>query len=600
MKIHQVRIRNFRNFKNLDVMLGEHAVIVGENKVGKTNFLFALRLILDPSLPDSARQLQDTDFWDGLQRPLTANDVISISVDLIDFEDSEDAKAVLCGHIVSPVPMLARLTYLFRMLPPRDGNPDGVPNYEFLIYGGDRTDNHFRSDARRWIPLDVLPALRDAEGDLATVRRSPLQPLLTRAASKIDRQELQKIADEVGALTQAVVTNNEISDLANQIGSRLCHMIGHSHAVDTTLGFVPTNPDRLLRAIRLLIDGGRRGIGDASLGTANLIFIALKSLELQQLVAQGSRTHTFLGIEEPEAHLHPHLQRLAYRDFLRQRSHYPENEKAAETENQTILLTTHSPHIVSVAPLRSIVLLRYLPGQQCTEAVSTAQVRFTDREIDDLERYIDVTRGEILFARGVILVEGEAEEFLIPTISKLLGYNLDELGITVCSVAGINFTPYVKLLGDDGLRLPFAILTDFDLKEDGTSLGMARVHKLLKEMLPEEEVQEVNEGERLGRAEELGIFLNSSTLEIDLFMCGCHQSMCETIKELTEIGAARARADAWRNDPDSLDKSKFLNDIKDIGKGRFAQCLASHIERDGCPCPDYIRKAILYVVEKCS
>lgn len=71
MHISCMRIENFRNFHIVDVPLGENAVIVGENKIGKSNLLYALRLVLDPSLPDSARQLKDEDFWDGLPRPLT-------------------------------------------------------------------------------------------------------------------------------------------------------------------------------------------------------------------------------------------------------------------------------------------------------------------------------------------------------------------------------------------------------------------------------------------------------------------------------------------------------------------------------------------------
>jgi putative ATP-dependent endonuclease of OLD family len=71
MRISRIQIENFRNFHHLDVSLGDPCVIVGENKIGKSNFLFALRLLLDPSLPDSARQLRDEDFWDGLPRPLT-------------------------------------------------------------------------------------------------------------------------------------------------------------------------------------------------------------------------------------------------------------------------------------------------------------------------------------------------------------------------------------------------------------------------------------------------------------------------------------------------------------------------------------------------
>jgi putative ATP-dependent endonuclease of OLD family len=81
MWLSRITIKNFRNFKLLDVKLGEHAVVLGENKVGKTNLLFALRLILDPSLADSARRLRLDDFWDGLPRPLTAEDIIEILVE---------------------------------------------------------------------------------------------------------------------------------------------------------------------------------------------------------------------------------------------------------------------------------------------------------------------------------------------------------------------------------------------------------------------------------------------------------------------------------------------------------------------------------------
>ena len=70
MRVSRIQIRNFRNFHQLDLRLSGHAVIVGENKIGKSNLIHALRLILDPSSPDSARQLRDEDFWDGLPRPL--------------------------------------------------------------------------------------------------------------------------------------------------------------------------------------------------------------------------------------------------------------------------------------------------------------------------------------------------------------------------------------------------------------------------------------------------------------------------------------------------------------------------------------------------
>ncbi|HGM5802251.1 TPA: AAA family ATPase, partial [Pseudomonas aeruginosa] len=70
MQLKRIHISNFRNYKCLDLPLSGNLVVVGENRVGKSNLLYALRLIFDPSLPDSARQLGQGDFWDGLGEPL--------------------------------------------------------------------------------------------------------------------------------------------------------------------------------------------------------------------------------------------------------------------------------------------------------------------------------------------------------------------------------------------------------------------------------------------------------------------------------------------------------------------------------------------------
>src|SRR5262245_19068592 len=114
MRISRIHIEGFRNFKILDLRLGEHVVIVGENKIGKSNLIHALRLVLDPTLPDSARQLREEDFWDGLRRPLTKDDRILISVDLADFDGNEDQLAIYGDHLVQPDPMVARLIYVFQ------------------------------------------------------------------------------------------------------------------------------------------------------------------------------------------------------------------------------------------------------------------------------------------------------------------------------------------------------------------------------------------------------------------------------------------------------------------------------------------------------
>src|SRR4051794_27067236 len=112
--ISRVEIENFRNLHGVKADLPSTVVIVGENRGGKSNLLHALRLVLDPSLPDFARSLRAEDFWDGLAGPFNG-DTISIKVEIQGFDGDEDAEAVLADSIVSESPMIARLTYLFRL-----------------------------------------------------------------------------------------------------------------------------------------------------------------------------------------------------------------------------------------------------------------------------------------------------------------------------------------------------------------------------------------------------------------------------------------------------------------------------------------------------
>jgi putative ATP-dependent endonuclease of the OLD family len=610
MRISRIQISNFRNFHRLDIAVSAHAVIVGENKIGKSNLLYALRLVLDPTLPDSARQLKEEDFWDGLPRPLTKSDFIKISVDFTDFENEDRLLAVLGEFLIAPNPMVSRLTYVFGPIGIEDENGDDNDNadadeespkesdYDFFIYGADKSESRIGSEYRRRLPLDLLPALRDAEGDLANWRRSPLRPLLDEVASRIDRDTLSEVAENISEATETLTETDEVSALGDEITGRMTAMVGSAQALEMTLGFSPTEADRLIRSLRLFIDDGKRGVAEASLGSANLLYLALKGLELEQLVKKGKRDHTFLAIEEPEAHLHPHLQRLVYRDFLKRRTHQEgAKSKEAAEHSTSVLMTTHSPHIVSVSPIKSIVLLRKASDEESSIGISAAEIKLEEKEREDLERYIDVTRGEMMFAKGVLLVEGEAETYVVPALGKLMGHDFDELGISVCSVAGTNFEPYVKLLGPGGLDIPFAVLTDFDPMEGGKNLGEKRIVSLLEHLVPEKTRAGKERSELVGIAKAHGLFLNEYTFEVDLFRSGRHKSICGTLAELAVSQPAKERAQKWKDNPGKCEPLELLADIDKIGKGRFAQRLAGNLS--GKPCPDYIEKAIKHVVSRC-
>jgi putative ATP-dependent endonuclease of OLD family len=593
MFLSRIEISNFRNFEHLDVKLGSTTVIVGENNVGKSNLLHALRLVLDPRLSDAARQLREEDFWDGLNQPLKHKTVLEVAVEFQDFQQDKSVLAVLQPHLVKGVtPDTARLTYRFR---PRSPLPKGrdltAEDYEFVVFGGVDEKNRVGHEVRRWIPIEVLPALRDAESDLSAWRNSPLRPLIEHL--EIEATKLETVAATIDQATNELMKEKDIQILITNIESRLAKMIGGVISVGLSLGYAPTSPGRLLRALRMFGDGAsKRSVSDLSLGINNILYLLLLSLELERKEAASERATTILAIEEPEAHLHPHLQRLVFRDFLRRDS--------------PVLLTTHSAHVASVAPLPSILLLKQDQDKRSSVGRSTHEAGLSKEEITDLERYLDATRAEILFAKGVVLVEGASETFLLPAFASCFGTALDEHGITVCSVHGTDFVPYIKLLGPNGLSLPFVVVTDGDwyesTKGETLSRGFRRAIQTFKaagyaEVSTLETLYESRKWEDINKiVTERGIFVGRNTLEIDLFNAGYGPELASTFEELgvSQEVLERAKGLAATKPPmPAKAEEQFVSDIERIGKGRFAQRFAEKVDKNRCP--DYVRGSLIHI-----
>jgi putative ATP-dependent endonuclease of OLD family len=223
--LSRIKIENFRNFSELDVELCGNVVVVGENRVGKTNLLYALRLLFDPTLPDSARQLSISDYWDGVGEP-EAGDAITILVEIRDFEENLDVNALLTDFRLDDDPETVRLTYQFRPRADLEGDPTTDNDFEFVSFGGEDEAKRFGHDLRRRICMDLLPALRDAEGDLAAWRRSPLRPLIEKAFSGIKTEDLAKIGETIEAATAEMGDFEEVKELAEQIRSLFLSMSG--------------------------------------------------------------------------------------------------------------------------------------------------------------------------------------------------------------------------------------------------------------------------------------------------------------------------------------------------------------------------------------
>src|SRR5207249_1105920 len=117
-----------------------------------------------------------------------------------------------------------------------------------------------------------------------------------------------------------------------------------------------------------------------------------------------------------------------------------------------------SPHITSVADPRSLVVFRTEGNETKIAAASDAELE--DEEWDDIERYLDATRAEIVFARRVLLVEGFAEQVLLPVLAREQGIDLDKTGMTVCAIHGTHFASYIRFL--EALDIRWAVVTDGD------------------------------------------------------------------------------------------------------------------------------------------
>lgn len=562
MRIACIRLKNFRNLADVYLSFEPGTVIVGENRAGKSNLLYALRLVLDPAFSFSDRQLRREDFWDGLSDgtdewdPMAARQVIEISVDLIEFDHEIAVLTALSDALVAEEPLRARLTYRFAPVDTGIHDPAGKVKYRGIIFGGANEENRIEADLRGYLHVAFLHALRDVEADLNNRRRSPLRTLLDGAAKAIGEEDLSTVRTAMKDANDQINDLAEIRELSKHISDRVLDIVGANQALDTELAVAPDDPQRLIRNMKLYVDGAaHRNLNTTSLGSLNVLYLALLELGLEQRLDDSDIAHIVMAIEEPEAHLHPQVQRLVFERLLADR--HPD---------RSILVTTHSPHIASVANPRSLVVLRDVGGRTVASAAHTASL--TPAEWDDIARYLDATRAELVFARRVLFVEGDAEQLLLPGLARQEGMDLDKLGITVCNVLGTHFTSYVRFC--EALGIPWAVITDGDAVR-----GPRRAQRLVA-ALP-----------ATGDPEDHGIYVGPSTFEFDLLGVG-PTNLEQCLSTLHELGVTPP--DEWRIWGPDL--QSYLAAIgRAGGKGRFAQRLASRTLQ----APDYVRRALTYL-----
>ena len=285
-----------------------------------------------------------------------------------------------------------------------DLTPTGRLRTRYL--GGDFGQNEVESIAREAIRFVYLPALRDAEADLRPGLGNRLTTLLSSFApdGHPDRIELVRIIEEANMALSKV---NAVKQSAAAVQSRLTDITGKGPFEQSAyMGFSEARYERIIGNLQAML-GGKNPVqlAENGLGYNNLLYIAVILAAIQ---SDETVPLTVLLIEEPEAHLHPQLQ-----------SRLLEYLESLTSEKTQVIVTTHSPQFASTAELSRVTVLSRSADGLPPEARHLTQISATPKEIAHLGRFLDVTKSALLFAEGVILVEGIAEQLLMPQLANL-------------------------------------------------------------------------------------------------------------------------------------------------------------------------------------